>query len=153
MKRNRFLPAVIVTSLLILTWAGQKSTNDNNSGTKTKTDLLVQNTWKFDNVKVAGVDASSYLEDCDKDNVLTFVNNGAGTADEGATKCDAADPQTVPFTWAFQNSETELKADVPLFPLGNDTFTLVSLTETQLVVSQDIDIFGSTQNAVITFKK
>jgi len=37
--------------------------------------------------------------------------------------------------------------------LGNDTFTIVSLTETQLIVSQDVDIMGSTQNAVLTFKK
>lgn len=129
-----------------------KKNSDNSNTPKTKTDLISASVWKFDNAKVAGVDISGLLDDCDKDNTATFVSNGSGTADEGPTKCNAADPQTVSFTWTFENNETTLQATAPLFPGGNGTFTIVTLTDTQLVVSQDITVSGVTQNAVITFK-
>jgi hypothetical protein len=38
-----------------------------------------------------------------------------------------------------------------LFTGGSSDFTLVSLSETQLVVSQNIMVSGSSQNAVVTF--
>jgi hypothetical protein len=101
---------------------------------------------------VAGTDISALLDACDKDNTVTFVSNGTGTADEGPTKCNSADPQTVSFTWTFGNNETTLQASAPLFPGGNGAFTIVTLTDTQLIVSQDITVSGITQNAVITMK-
>lgn len=152
MQKNGVYIGMCAFALLFVAVSCKKDSGSNNQP-KTKTDLLVQNTWKFDNAKVAGADVSGFIDACDKDNTLSFTASGGGTADEGPSKCDAADPQTVAFTWVFQNSDTEIKANVPLFPLGNDTFTIVSLTETQLIVSQDVDIMGSTQNAVITFKK
>ena len=129
-----------------------KKNSDNNNTPKTKTELISASAWKFDNAKVSGVDVSGLLDDCDKDNTATFVSNGSGTVDEGPTKCNSADPQTVSFTWTFENNETTLQATAPLFPGGNGTFTIVTLTDTQLVVSQDITVSGVTQNAVITFK-
>ncbi|MES1225782.1 MAG: hypothetical protein ABUT20_60450 [Bacteroidota bacterium] len=119
---------------------------------KTKAELIAQSSWKYDNAKVGGIDVSSFLDDCDKDNIVTFSSNGSGTADEGPTKCNMADPQSVPFTWEFQSSETILHASAPLFPGGNGDFVLITLTDTQLVVSQDITVSGTTQNAVITLK-
>lgn len=152
MQKNGVFIGMCAFVLLFIAVSCKKDSGSSNQA-KTKTDLLVQNTWKFDNAKVAGTDVSGFIDACDKDNTLSFAANGSGTADEGPTKCDAADPQTVAFTWVFQNGETEIKANVPLFPLGNDTFTIVSLTETQLIVSQDVNMMGSTQNAVLTFKK
>ena len=129
-----------------------KKNSDNNNTPKTKTELISASVWKFDNAKVSGVDISGLLDDCDKDNTVTFVSNGSGTADEGPAKCNSGDPQTISFTWTFENNETTIQATAPLFPGGNGTFTIVTLTDTQLVVSQDITVSGVTQNAVITFK-
>ncbi len=100
---------------------------------------------------MSGVSVAAFLQACQKDNVATFLAAGTGTADEGATKCDAADPQTTPFTWRFQTNETILFISTPLFTGGNSSFTILSLTETELVVSQNMTISGSTQNVVITF--
>ena len=49
-----------------------------------------------------------FLKACYKDNIVTFMLRGTGTADEGATKCNPGDPQTAAFTWSFQTSETVL---------------------------------------------
>ena len=120
----------------------------------TKTYYITQSTWKFSGATVGGVDASAFVQACQKDNILTFANiggNKTGTLDEGATKCNAGDPQTTPFTWAFQAGETQLFISATLFTGGNSTFTLVSLTATQLVISQVITLGGTPQNAVVTF--
>ncbi len=136
---------------LILFSAALQACKKSSSPAKTKTDLLTQTTWKFSAATVGGSDVSAFLQSCQKDNILTFQSSGNGSVDEGPSKCNSGDPQTNPFTWAFQSSETMLHISTVLFTGGSSDFTLVSLTETQLVVSQDITISGSTQNAVVTF--
>jgi hypothetical protein len=138
----------VFTSLLFISC--DKKDDDTASG-KTKTELLSTSTWKFSGATVAGTDASPFLQTCQKDNILTFVSNGTGSLDEGTTKCNTGDAQTNPFTWAFQNNEAVIYVSTTLFTGGSNTFNLISLTETQLIVSQNITISGSTQNAVVTF--
>ena len=110
--------------------------DDNTPAPKTKTQLLTQATWKFKLATANGSDISSQLQACQKDNILTFLVAGTGTVDEGPAKCNASDPQTNPFTWNFASSETMLHISTVLFTGGSSDFTLVSLTETELVVSQ-----------------
>jgi len=148
-KINYIIPAFL--SFLVIAVSCKKSSPDKPAD-KTKTELITQSTWKFDNAKVAGTDISSLLDDCDKDNTVTFSSNGSGIVDEGTSKCDPTDPQTVDFSWNFNNNETTLYASAPLFPGGNGNFTIVSITDTQLILSQDIDLSGMMQNAVITLK-
>jgi Lipocalin-like domain len=152
MQKKIFYSAISIFFIGVFIIACKKNSDYNNNTPKTKTELISASVWKFDNAKVSGVDISGFLDDCDKDNTVTFVSNGSGTADEGPTKCNSADPQTVSFTWTFENNETTLQATAPLFPGGNGTFTIVTLTDAQLVVSQDITVSGVTQNAVITLK-
>ena len=149
MKKQFFLNlSVLVLTFLFITGCEK---DDDPAPAKTKTELLAQGNWKFSSATVGGSDVSAFLQACQKDNTLTFVSAGTGTIDEGATKCDAGDPQTSPFTWSFQNNETVLFISATLFAGGSSTFNLVTLTETQLVVSQNVDVSGSTQNAVVTF--
>ncbi len=117
----------------------------------TKTQLLTSITWKFSSATVSGTDVSGYLQTCQKDNILTFQSVGTGSLDEGAAKCNSGDPQTNPFTWNFASNETVLHISTVLFTGGNSDFTIVSLTNTSLVVSQNITVSGTTQNAVVTF--
>jgi len=127
-------------------------TNKDPVHVKTNTELITQSTWKFDNAKVGGTDVSAFVQACQKDNIITFVSTGSGTLDEGASKCNSGDPQTTPFTWNFATNETALHISAMLFTGGSSDFTIVALSETQLVLSQNITISGTTQNAVITFK-
>jgi lipocalin-like protein len=149
MKRLN-LASFVVLSISLLFVACSKSDSNNNS--KTKTQLITQASWKFSAASVNGADVSSLITPCQKDNILTFsATGGTGTLDEGAMKCNAGDPQTTPFTWSFTNNETILHVSTIFFTGGSSDFTIVSLTETQLIVSQIVNIAGTMQTAVITF--
>jgi len=148
MRKQLLLTISILAIAFLFTGCGKEK---DPAPAKTKTQLLSQATWKFSNATVGGTDVSAFLQTCQKDNILTFAAAGTGTVDEGTTKCNAGDPQTSPFTWSFQSSETILFISATLFTGGNSTFTLVSLSETQLVVSQNVTVSGTTQNAVVTF--
>jgi hypothetical protein len=147
---KQLLPATTFAALFFISITGCGKDKDP-APAKTKTQLLTQSTWKFSSATVGGSDVSAFLQTCQKDNILTFASAGTGVVDEGATKCNAADPQTNPFTWNFQSSETVLFISATLFTGGSSTFNLITLTETQLVVSQNVTISGTTQNAVVTF--
>ncbi len=150
MKKYFFAP--IAFSILISAFLVSCQKEDNTPPPKTKTELISQSTWKFSAATVGGSDVSGFLQTCQKDNILTFAaTGGTGTLDEGPTKCNSGDPQTRPFTWNFLNNETELFISATLFTGGSSTFTLVTLTETQLVVSQVITVSGTAQTAIVTF--
>jgi hypothetical protein len=149
MKR---LNLVVFVALSISVLFAACSKSDSNNTPKTKTQLLTQASWKFSTATVGGTDVSSVLNSCQKDNILTFsATGGTGTLDEGATKCSVSDPQTQNFTWSFTNNEGTLHVSQVFFTGGSSDFTIVSLTDTQLVVSQVVSVAGSMQTAVITF--
>lgn len=112
---------------------------------KTKTELITKAAWKFEKAEEANLgDVTDQLDDCIKDNTITFTSTanakGTGVADEGAIKCGAS--QQTAFNWTLDNNETKLTSDKPLFTGGSGEFTIVSLTETNLVVSQQMTIPG-----------
>ena len=117
---------------------------------KTKTQLITQSTWKFKSATVGG---SPYtFPSCQTDNILSFSTAGTGTVDEGATKCNAGDPQTNNFTWVFQNSETEILLSAPIFTNGSNTVTVNSITETELVLSMPVSTPGPVLIVQVTFQ-
>lgn len=148
MKNQISSLAMLIVVLFFLPACSKKT---NPPPQKTKTELISTSTWKFSAATVGGADASAFLQPCQKDNILSFQSNGNGSVDEGLTKCNSGDPQTNPFTWGFTNSESILHVSTILFTGGSTDFTLVSLTETQLVVSQNVTISGPSQTAVVTF--
>jgi len=122
------------------------------SHVKTRTELLTQNTWKFSSATVNGMDASSNLQACQKDNVYTFISAGTGNEDEGPSKCNSGDPQTIPFTWNFTTNETVLHVSTSFFSGASNDFTIMTLSETQLVVTIPYTPpAGPTLNLVVTF--
>ena len=142
MKKQIASLLVCSLAILFLIPACQKD-DDNPPASKTKTQLITQSTWKFSTATVGGADASGYLQACQKDNIYTFIAAGTGTADEGASKCNGSDPQTNPFTWNFASSETILHISTALFTGGSNDLTLVSINDTQLVVSQNYPPYGT----------
>ncbi|HZK08665.1 MAG TPA: lipocalin family protein [Bacteroidales bacterium] len=77
-------------------------------------------------------DLYPFLLDCVKDNYTTFSENGTFIDDEGATKCEPGDPQTINGTWEFMNDETQLKQTY-----GNEyqIYNIVELTNSVLKLS------------------
>jgi len=139
------LLAILSTVLILGSCQKDDSTNPT---TKTKTELITLKAWKYNDAKIdqdnngtgdiplpAGV-----IEPCQTDNLITFKTDLSGTVDEGPTKCDAADPQSIPFTWSFTNNETTLNFSSPLFVGFGGDFKIISLTETELVISQLVSV-------------
>ncbi len=145
-------PSILkITTVLIFIFVSVSSCKKSSTSGKTKTQLLTQSNWVFSNAIVNGLDISGFLQSCQTDNILTFSANGSGVLDEGATKCNSNDPQTRSFTWSFMSNETTLHISDTLFAGGNNDFHIVALSETQLGVSQNITVSGSSQNAIVTF--
>ena len=121
---------------------------------KTNTELITQSSWKFDHATASGFgDISSQIPACYKDNIVAFVSNGTGTVDESTNVCSPSNAGS--FTWSFQSNETMLHLSTVLFSGGSGDFTIVSLTETDLVVSQAVVLPppNSIQvTAIFTFK-
>ena len=122
----------------------------NNNSTKSKTELISSSSWKYES---AGIDAdnngtgetpipSGMLATCDTDNLLIFMANGTGTVDEGSTKCAAGDPQTTSFNWTFASNETEINISAVVFAGVSGGFKIITLTDTQLVLSKPLTIPG-----------
>jgi len=130
MKKIIFTGLAFSTLLLFIVSCQKDSDNP-----KTKTELLTMASWKFSSATASGIDVSAALQACQKDNIYTFATGGTGTADEGATKCNAGDAQNAPFTWSWQSNETILQISAAFFTGMTGDVTLVSLTETELVGS------------------
>jgi len=138
---------ILFVSCLLLTACGK----DPVVVVKTKTELISQSSWKFDKATAGGLDITANAPVCLKDNVVVFLANGTATVDEAASVCSPSYAGS--YTWSFQSNETIIHLSGPLFPGGSNDFTVVSVTETNLVISQVMTIppYPAT-NVEVTFK-
>ena len=91
------------------------------------------------------------IPDCEKDDELTFKEDGTGVKDHGALKCNPLDPQTEDFTWVWENGQRDLKVIEP------DTMFIikgVTISETTLKgnISVPIDSVNVIE-AIATFTR
>lgn len=144
--------------LLLLFIISCKKSSNNNDNTPSRTTLITTQSWQYEN---GGIDqdrngtiditleATGQAQPCLLDNTGTFRSDGTGTADEGATKCNPASPQTNTFTWAFANNETTLNiTGSGLFGQGG-SFAIKGLTTTRLTLAKDttLTVGGTPFNA------
>jgi hypothetical protein len=131
MKPLRLL--VIIST--VLAFSACKKDND---PTLSKTDLLTSQAWKLTNIRL--LDIESAPRDCAKDDAYTFQVDKTMVHDEGATKCNSTDTQTINGTWRFNSDETVLTliagTDInATFPLEQQ---LLELTTSSLKVKYSI---------------
>lgn len=115
-----------------------------------KTELLTSGSWKLtavmaDNDANGTYEADEYagFSDCFKDNYYTFRANNELELNEGATKCDPADPQTETATWQLTQNETHLA-------FGPDEYKLEELTISTLKWKED---YSGGRSSLVTFTK
>lgn len=137
-----FLP--IAASLSF--FACQKETNSGSADAKTN-DITAA-AWVHES---SGVDVdkngtidlpltSAGVQACRLDNTLTFKKDGTAIADEGATKCDNADPQTTNFNWNFADNETSLVISNNVFAALNGKLKIKTLNSTNFTLTKDTTI-------------
>lgn len=140
--RNKLL----LLSIAVIAFFGCKKDDSDPEPATSKTTLIAQQSWKFDNAKAGSTDVSSIVTPCLQDNSLTFTTNGNGSMDEGAAKCNSGDPQTLPFTWSFASNETLININGNAIAGKGGQYKVVAITNTQLSLSKDttLPIFGAT---------
>jgi len=115
-----------------------------------KQDLLTSGTWKLTAVE-ADEDANGSYEtdryagfsDCFKDNYITFRSSGELELNEGPTKCDPGDPQTMTSSWQLTQNETHLV-------FANDEYKLEELSASTLKWKEE---YAGGRSAFVTFTK
>ena len=134
-KQQLHLTLISFLTLLIFTGCDRNT----DASPKTKTQLLAQASWKVRSDSAAGADiANTPAIVSVKDDVVNFSANGCGTVTEGTVVCNPTTAGNI--TWNFQDSETKLMMSSGLFPAGSGLFTIVTLNETTLTLSQDVTI-------------
>lgn len=149
MKKVIFLPLL---AMALFTVGCSKDNDDDDNGQSERMQLITSAAWKYDN---AGIDLTgdevgdfpvpeSLLGDCDKDNVITLKADSTGTIDEGLTKCDPDDPQTVNITWEFKNNETVINVPQNIFGGVSGEVKIKTLTATKLTLVKVVPISDPT---------
>jgi len=151
MKKNLILFSLLTGFLAAGLLACNKEDEQPNGNSKTT--LLATGTWKLKAATINGTDAMPSLQDCQKDNITLYANNGNGSMTEAALKCNPADPDVAAFTWLWKNSETILSVSSPLVTYGANDMTLDRLTSTQLIISMAYTPpFGPSRQIVMEFE-
>jgi hypothetical protein len=112
--------------------------------------------WKYD---TSGVDldkngsidfADTLLKPCQKDNTYLFKIDSSGVSDEGTTKCNGADPQSVPFTWGLRNNGTVLVLAGNTILAGS--LNISSISASKFVVYKDTTVSNIPIRYIISLK-
>ena len=152
--RNILFAIAILSSILF--FACKKKDSDSPGGPN-KTTLLTQSSWQFNNAGIdpnkdgtIDTDISGFISACLKDNTVSFSStNNSGTMDEGASKCNTSDPQSVPFTWAFTDNETKISITGNVIAGQGGSYKINSLTSTSFSLSKDTLISGFGQTTIV----
>ena len=108
---------------------------------KSKTDLITASSWKLTArtvdpaINIGGKMVTDYyaeMDTWDKDDFLTYLKDGNAILDDGPTKENPSDPQTVTFSWAFNADETVINQH-------GEPYSIDQLDENTLMIHETID--------------
>lgn len=145
-----------LVALVCLVMLGSCSDEDTDPP-KTDAELIGSGiAWKYNAITANGVSIASLIDACHLDNLITFNYEtpvSTGVVDSGTTKCDDSQPQTVDFTWDYNESTKVLTTDTDLIevPGSEGNLTVESVNSNQLVLSQNVALPGfGTQKVMLT---
>jgi hypothetical protein len=149
----------ILTIIAIVFFGCKKNDSSASSGGTTKTTLITQQSWVFNNAGLdpdkdgsINTDVSGFVTPCLKDNTVNFESNGSGTSDEGPTKCNVGDLQSIPFSWDFANNETEININGNAVAGKGGRYKIISLTNTNLSLSKDTVYMSLSTTFIVNLK-
>lgn len=144
---------------LVVSGCSKSSSNmNNNSGdtTESKVTLMTKAVWKYD---TSGINttmgttvqiADTSIKPCEKEYTYQFNPDSTGIMTTGALTCSPTDPQTTPFSWSFNTSQTILQANIN--PILSGGVNIISLTDSSLVVYKDSTLFGVSFRYIVALK-
>lgn len=121
---------LILALALVLTITLISSCSKDDDPILSRLELLTQKPWKLKSSTIVGI-GTSPPESYSADDIHTFNTDGTYVFDEGPTKEDSSDPQTVNGKWEFAEAETIIKLSYGGLTLNQE---IVELTSTTLKV-------------------
>ncbi|RAK63994.1 lipocalin family protein [Hymenobacter edaphi] len=126
---------------------------------KSTSELLMAKSWKITAYteqvgSAAATDEYASADACLKDNIYKFEASNKFTTDEGTTKCDPTDPQSVSGNWALTNSDKTLTAvavDQATFTSFELTGSIDEISASKFVLSESETAGGTTTVSKTTF--
>ena len=157
------IQTISIAIFISLIFAFSCKKNETTVTPKTKTEYLAGTTSKsWKNTKAQAttqgltIDLVATQPTCVVDNVLTFSSNKTYEIREGATKCNAADPDLVlKANWSFSADETKFTVDKIIFQgqqLTNVSFDIVELTDIIFIGKTTLSLSNTTYQFVATFE-
>jgi hypothetical protein len=92
------------------------------------------------------------LEACAKDDITRLNADGKATFDEGALKCNVADPQTTNGTWALSLDEKTLSITDPASTPSTTSITILSLSSSKMMGTYQMEIGPVTYTVTATLE-
>lgn len=144
---------LLVSSFILTVVIAACSKSDSSS--PSAASVLIAGKWQLTDVSILvpgsslSVSIFDTIPPCVKDNFYTFASDSTVTVDEGATKCDASDPQTFSGNWSLLSNNTKLKT---IDPLTGETTTVnvVTLNSSSVVLQDTATYMGIPVNATVT---
>jgi len=137
--KNIFLPVLAAGLLFACNKKTSVSSNEKN---------ITNGPWKIQSVMANGSDASGFIPACVLDNEFTFESGGLGKLAEKANVCSPSNEGN--FLWGFNNTQTKITMTADLIPGGSGDFTIVTLNETTLALSQESSLIPSPDPVIVT---
>lgn len=138
---------ILITMVTMVFSACNESTSPSGGG-GTKTEMLVGKNWKpvsivmEPGININGVvvtDWYAQMDACEKDGTTKYLSNGSYTDDEGPSKCDPADPQTVTGVWVWNPTETVLtQTEAGGSPISINVVSVSAATLVQSISSNEL---------------
>ncbi|WP_114781997.1 lipocalin-like domain-containing protein [Botryobacter ruber] len=133
MKNLNFTVFLLVAFFALAFTACDK---DDDNKPLTREEMLMAKSWRltaetttFNNQTE---DTYDDYDACEKDNFIRFLKDNKAVFDEGPTKCDPSDPQTINGTWQLAGNNLTITEDGSSFGI---TFNVQELTASKLVVT------------------
>jgi len=147
MKKNNFLPCLVLSALLLFTFSSCNDDNDDMPATREVKDMLVDKKWKMqswnldkgidlDDDGIPDTNLMSFIDDCDLDNTVIFRKEGKVFSNSGTVRCDADEaPERQTYDWTFDGKTQIVKLVEANDRDGADEWKILELTDTMLKVS------------------
>lgn len=150
--------SMLVMALLV-TFSACNKDDDDDDVLKTPTEYLTAHSWMTTSIEIspapeiyAGIvindlyeeitvlgQTFSFMEDCDKDDLIIFNTDGTVTDDAGATKCDPDEPQqTDGGTWVLSADGKTITSVSPIGTEDNISGQISTLDDNNFIMTLEI---------------
>lgn len=132
--------------------------NEDQKPTMTDEELIGSGVaWKISSATASGINIMSLIEECLLDNLITLNYNASGNTGilyAGKEKCSASEPQTTDFTWTYNEATAILSfnSNVIDLPGAEGQIEVLSISKSELIITQNIKLSGIQQDVVLTFR-